>query len=133
MRKKKLLNLKEARQKVEAQANTLDLQRLAINALENNLKSMTGARDNCKTMHEFNAKLVEEKNADIKELESQMRYQSKTIADLQNLRAHDRRQLMSFQQETALQTVGRGLRKIGTGFANATRNLVARLQFKSAK
>lgn len=118
-----LIPAKDARALVEKQG-------LEINRLQNELKSMTGARDNCKTMHEFNANLVNEKNQEIVFLERSIKNQRLILEVRKGFHVREREELLAFQDETAVSLIKRGIGKLVLPIRNAVVNLVARIKFK---
>lgn len=133
MKKKKLLTAKEARSRVDELENSLNLCKLAINSLQNDLKSMEGARDNCKHMHEWSSKQLDEKKGDIDLLKKTIKDQQFERTFLNNKVAATTALLNGYTRETPSQLVGRAIGMVATSIKTRVMDLVISLGFKSAK
>lgn len=123
MKKKvKLLPVKEVRTLAEKQ-------RLEINRLENEVLSITGGRDNCKTMMEHYRRKDSEKKTEISYLISQVRTQEGNLSALQTLNSSLHQDLAYFHAETGFQLIGRGIEKLATSVKLEAQNLAARVKY----
>lgn len=131
--KAKLLTVKEARAKVKSlEYKVYDLE-LGLNKAQNELISMTGARDNCMTMMKHYRLKDSEKKTEIADLISTVQSQSRNLNIVQDTVSVQRKELAVYRTESAGALIERGLKLFIQSVKNDITNFVARLRFKRAK
>lgn len=115
-----LLKAKLARELVESQ-------KMQIHDLQEQLKSMTGARDNCKMMYEHGVKEVKDRDDAISLLKTRLVANARLVESLNAQSAKNDRQLAVYKNEGGLQLIGRGIKALALRAKNAAYNFYVRV------
>lgn len=124
MRKIKLplLKVKDARALVVKQ-------NLQILDQDQELKSMTTARDNLQNMYRYNTALLESKRQALQELKALLKQQQSEVVKAANQVVQAEKLMTALLNQSVTQLIGRVFSRMGSNVRSAIAILVARLRF----
>lgn len=122
-KKTPVLRIKEAREIIETHQQT-------IARLQEEVKSITGARDNCLVMYKYHKKQTDDAGEKITQLENQVRVQSKLLDSVQHTLFEVNLSLARYKSESARDVLSRGLALAKDQVIASIKNFVARVRFK---